>query len=86
MNSLPWHFPPSASERPRPARQLAVALLRVVSDHLARTAARLAQHEPPAASDLDAPVLEFHAKAGALEGALYVNGRLVGHLEGVQRL
>jgi hypothetical protein len=31
-------------------------------------------------------VLEFHADAGAPEGALYVNGKLVGHIQGVQRL
>ena len=49
-------------------------------------AQRLALHEPPASSDSAAPVLEFHAEAGAPEGALYVNGRLVGHLEGVRRL
>lgn len=29
---------------------------------------------------------EFHAEAGAPEGALYVDGRLVGHLIGVTRL
>lgn len=33
-----------------------------------------------------APVLEFYAEAGAPEGALYVDGRLVGHLPGVNRL
>lgn len=32
------------------------------------------------------PVLEFHADAGAPEGALYVDGQLVGHLHGVTRL
>jgi hypothetical protein len=32
------------------------------------------------------PVLEFYAEAGAPEGALYVDGRLVGHLPGVTRL
>jgi hypothetical protein len=32
------------------------------------------------------PVLEFHAEAGAPEGALYVNGQLVGHVLGVTRL
>jgi hypothetical protein len=31
-------------------------------------------------------VLEFHADAGALEGALYVDGELVGYLPGVRRL
>jgi hypothetical protein len=32
------------------------------------------------------PVLEFYAEAGAPEGALYVDGKLVGHVEGVRRL
>ena len=31
-------------------------------------------------------VLEFYAEAGAPEGALYVDGQLVGHLSGVTRL
>lgn len=31
-------------------------------------------------------VLEFYAEAGAPEGALYVDGQLVGHLPGVTRL
>jgi hypothetical protein len=31
-------------------------------------------------------VLEFHADAGAPEGALYVDGQLVGHVLGVTRL
>jgi hypothetical protein len=30
--------------------------------------------------------LEFHAEAGAPEGALYVNGELVGFVAGVNRL
>lgn len=32
------------------------------------------------------PRLEFHAEAGAPEGALYVDGALFGHIQGVQRL
>jgi hypothetical protein len=32
------------------------------------------------------PELEFYAEAGAPEGALYVDGRLVGTLPGVTRL
>jgi hypothetical protein len=32
------------------------------------------------------PLIEFHAEAGALEGALYVNGQLLGYLPGVNRL
>jgi hypothetical protein len=32
------------------------------------------------------PHVEFHAEAGALEGALYVDGQLVAWLPGVSRL
>ena len=50
-----------------------------------------------AAGDLNVPlsavrpqpmptVLEFHADAGAPEGALYVDGKLIGWLSGVKRL
>ena len=86
MNSLPWSYPPSASERHQRARRLAAALLRAASDGLARLALRVAVHEPRAAAEFAAPVLEFHAEAGAPEGALYVNGRFVGHIVGVRRL
>ena len=90
MNSLPWSYLPSASDRPRRARRLAAALLRGASDQLARLAVRLSAHEAadevPAEPEAWMPVLEFHAEAGAPEGALYVNGRLVGFLQGVQRL
>jgi hypothetical protein len=32
------------------------------------------------------PVLEFYAEAGAPEGALYLDGKLVGWVAGVNRL
>jgi hypothetical protein len=46
---------------------------------------RLAAPIPAPAAPLPG-VLEFHADAGALEGALYVDGELVGYLPGVRRL
>ena len=46
-------------------------------------ARRLNADEAAPAQD---PMIEFHAEAGAPEGALYVNGRLVGTLPGVTRL
>lgn len=67
----------------RRARELAAALLRALGATLHRVAERLALVEHRPARE---PVLEFHAEAGAPEGALYVDGQLVGHLEGVQRL
>ncbi|WP_088286523.1 hypothetical protein [Ideonella sp. A 288] len=68
-------------------RQLAVALLRTASAMLARLARRVdaaraaRQRRSPPWSEL-----EFHAEAGAPEGALYVNGEFIGHLPGVTRL
>ena len=68
----------------RRPRDLAAALLRAASRALDALAARLALVEVrPAEGE---PLLEYHADAGAPEGALYVNGQLVGHVLGVQRL
>ena len=86
MNSLPWSHVPGPSERRHTARRWTAAALRMASDALARLAQRLAVHESRAEVGLGPMHLEFHAEAGAPEGALYVNGRLVGHLEGVNRL
>jgi hypothetical protein len=46
---------------------------------------RLRRRPIEAAASADT-VLEFHHEAGAPEGALYVDGRLVGHLPGLTRL
>ena len=65
----------------------AAALLRAASRLLDRLAVGLevslqrADAPPPGER-----LLEFHAEAGAPEGALYVNGQLVGHVTGVTRL
>ncbi len=73
----------AAAPRGRRFRDLAAELLRAASRLLDGLAARLdwVAHAP----DTD-PVLEFYADAGAPEGALYVDGQLVGHLTGVTRL
>ena len=73
-----------ALPRPLRTREFAAALLRAAGASLDRIALRLARAE--AAHPAAEPVLEFHAEAGAPEGALYVNGHLVGHLVGVNRL
>ncbi len=71
--------PPAA----RRLRWLTAAILRAASRALDGLASRLAfVHPRPAV----APVVEFHADAGAPEGALYVDGQLVGHVLGVTRL
>ena len=78
------------------ALNLLAAALRAASELLERRAARLAEAahvEAQAAADellrADVEFVEFHAlhgDAGAPEGALYVNGRLAGVIDGVQRL
>lgn len=65
------------------ARLLAAMLLHGVSMLLGQLAMRLL---PAARAPAGEPVLEFYAQAGAPEGALYVDGKLVGHLHGVSRL
>ena len=86
MTSLPWGHGPSESELKRTLRRAAALLLQGLASRLALAAQQLAatQHKEAAASRI--PVLEFYAEAGAAEGALYVDGRLVGHLTGVTRL
>lgn len=73
--------------RPSSLRHLAAVALRGASVGLERVARRLAA--PVAAApcfDAGPPRVEFHAEAGALEGALYVDGQLVALLPGVSRL
>lgn len=76
---------PFAAPGGHPARQWAASALRLASRALARLARqvaarrRLAQARP-------APELEFYAEASAPEGALYLDGELVGYLPGVTRL
>ena len=68
-----------------PLRQLAAVSLRRASRLLARLARKLAVVRAPVLARRP-PELEFYAEAGAPEGALYLNGELVGHLPGVTRL
>lgn len=87
MSSLKYlHWTPAKAPAltPHPARQAAAALLRGASAWLARMARRLgAAAAEPARS---APRLEFYAEAGAPEGALYLDGQLIGHIQGLKRL
>ena len=74
----------AGSAAAQPWRLLAAAMLRAASRGLDRLARRVARADlAPSAEPL---VIEFHAEAGAPEGALYVNGRLLGYLPGVTRL
>ena len=80
MQDLPFD---AVQPEERRARSVATALLRAASRALDALAERLALVEARVATE---PVLEFHGDAGAPEGALYVNGQLVGHVLGVNRL
>jgi hypothetical protein len=66
------------------ARGAAAALLRRASRGLSRLARRISARQAPTPAEL--PHLEFHAEAGAPEGALYADGVLVALLPGVTRL
>ncbi|MDP3086127.1 MAG: hypothetical protein Q8N44_20865 [Rubrivivax sp.] len=81
LREPPWGQAPPTGQR---LRRLTAIVLHGASLALARLAQRLAAATAPVTSA--APVLEFHAEAGAPEGALYVDGQLVGHLPGVTRL
>lgn len=67
------------------ARHQLVAALLHASALLLHAAVRLQQRPQPSVAPRP-DVLEYHAEAGAPEGALYADGRLVGWLEGVPRL
>ena len=71
---------PSVTSVPRHA---AASVLRSASAVLARLARRLAARSSRHQTD---PRLEFYAEAGAPEGALYLDGELVGYLPGITRL
>ncbi|MBC7995424.1 MAG: hypothetical protein H7Z15_19505 [Rhizobacter sp.] len=66
-------------------RRLLAAGLCSTGSALSRLAQHLAVPVVPAVQR--APeVLEFYAEAGAPEGALYLDGKLIGYLPGVTRL
>ena len=81
IHELPLDAAPAGERR---ARELAASLLRLSSRALERLAQRLAIVQDRAIAD--EAQLEFHGDAAAPEGALYVNGQLVGHVLGVNRL
>ena len=73
------------SIRPSDLRLVVAAALYGASAGLERIARQLAPAAAPRA-DAVLPRVEFHAEAGALEGALYVDGQLIALLPGVSRL
>ena len=87
--AFPWQraHPALAPRAPGRLQRTAAVALHVASRALQRLALRLAHAAPvqPTQGGLP-PLLEFHAEAGAPEGALFVDGHLVAHLIGVRRL
>ena len=90
VKTLSW----AAAELPRPFSAtllyVAAAVLRAASDVLTRVATRVTEsHAAALVMEETLQTVEFHAlhnEAGAPEGALYVNGKLVAIIPGVTRL
>lgn len=81
--SPPWALQPPPLHPGRVARRLIAALLRRASVWLGILARRVRSAEH---AHMQAGYVEFHAEAGAPEGALFVDGQRVGTLTGVTRL
>ncbi len=79
-----WQIAASPIPFPARARTGAAWALRAASLALDSLARQIAV--APAVAITKDPKIEFHAESGAPEGALYVDGKLVGWLEGVRRL
>ena len=79
---LPFDAAPTGDGR---VRDLTIAALRLLSRALDTLARRMSVPTTPRPRVAD-PLIEFYGDAGAPEGALYVDGKLVGHVLGVNRL
>ncbi len=78
--------PSFAPQPPSLLQQLSASSLRSASRLLARLARLTRQLARRGHRTRRPQALEFYAAAGAPEGALYLDGELVGHLPGVTRL
>lgn len=79
--TLPYFAPRSPS-----FRRYVAGLLRTVSHSLAQLSRAMSATERARSRPSGEMVYEFYAEAGAPEGALFVNGELVGYVSGVTRL
>lgn len=79
--TLPYYAPRGPS-----VRRLLAGILRAVSHSLARLSRSLSATARASERHRGDLVYEFYAEAGAPEGALYVNGELIGYVPGVTRL
>ena len=82
----PWAVLAVAPRFAPVAGRVLAGALRASSARLERLARRLDAALAVRAAANPRGVVEYHAEAGAPEGALYVDGRLVGFLSGVNRL
>lgn len=85
LRPLSWRAESAPRPWTLPLRRLAATSLRRASTTLARLAQHVAEPEATPLPRLPV-VLEFYAEAGAPEGALYLDGQLVGYIPGVTRL
>lgn len=84
--TLPWASGNSALPLSATLLHLAAAVLQAASGVLTRLAVRASTAR---AARMQVQTVEFHAvyrDSGAPEGALFINGELVGTIEGVTRL
>ena len=79
--SLPHYAPRGPS-----VRRLLAGILRSASHSLAQLSRALSATERARKPTRGEMVYEFYAEAGAPEGALYVDGKLIGFVPGVTRL
>lgn len=79
--TLPYYAPRGPS-----VRRLLAGLLRTASHRLAQLSRSLNAAERARERSPGEMVYEFYAEAGAPEGALYVDGKLIGYVPGVTRL
>lgn len=84
--SLSSKFFPFFDAESLSVRRLVALALRAASRHLARWSRQVAATERRRVARVAPGVFEFYAEAGAAEGALYVDGQLIGYLPGVNRL
>lgn len=81
--ATPWSPVVEATSPSTFVRHATAGVLRSASAVLARLARRLTSSTAQRRSDTR---LEFYAESGAPEGALYLDGQLIGWLPGVTRL
>ncbi|MES2632115.1 hypothetical protein [Caenimonas sp. SL110] len=87
IKTLPWAAGDAARPLSATLLHLVAAVLYAAGEMLTRhatrvTTAKAVRHSLPHTVEFHS----FHREAGAPEGALYVNGQLVGVIEGVTRL